>query len=298
MASRQFKHEDGPTPGNQVATTRSFLDLSTEVLVQILAHLPPTDMIVVQRTCRMIRDIVDGTAYLQYILRTQIKGIEDSLPHDFPYSERLALLRRHEQSWSSLQFNFFTKSAITVSPRDSFTLQGGYLIHVSSSPRGNWINYGYTDLYSAASNEELRWVHVKMEHCGLPVMSEVIFSVDHDLVVAMRFDVISGPFLHPKNLTTHSKQLDSSDGVPVQFGFFEFTTGAPHPLAATHIQSLPLASGPHFTKIRMQVLGDHVLISEWSPSVVTFFLFSWKTGVVTSVSVLRKPCISLTHAVL
>ena len=178
------------SPGNQVYTTHTLLDLSTEVLIEILAYLPPVDMISVQRTCRAIRDIVDGTAYLQYILRTQIKGIEDSLPHDFPSSERLALLRRHEQSWSGLQFNFFTKSTVTASFLDRFILQGGYLIHVSSHER--WINYGYTDLCSAASNEELRWVHVKMEHCGLPVMSEVIFSVDHDLVIARRFRVISG----------------------------------------------------------------------------------------------------------
>src|SRR6266581_944905 len=87
-------------PGNRVDTTHTLLDLSTEVLIEILAYLPPADMISVQRTCRIIRDIIDGTAYLQYILRTQIKGIEDFLPHDFPYSERLALLLHHEQSWS------------------------------------------------------------------------------------------------------------------------------------------------------------------------------------------------------
>ena len=107
------------SPGNQVYTTHTLLDLSKKVLIKILAHLPPVDMISVQRTCRAIRNIVDGTAYLQYILRTQIKSIGDFLPHDFPYSERLALLRRHEQSWSGLQFNFFTKSTVTASFLDN-----------------------------------------------------------------------------------------------------------------------------------------------------------------------------------
>lgn len=290
------------SPGNQVDTTHTLLGLSTEVLIEILAHLPPRDIISMQRTCHLIRDIVDGTAYLQYILRTQIKGIKDFLPHDFPYSERIALLRRHEQSWSSLQFNFLTKCAIAVSPFDNFTLQGGYLIHASHGD-GNWIDYGYTDLCSATRNEELHWVHVKMEHCDLPVMSEVIFSIDHDLMVAMRFSVISGPFLN-RNLTSHSKQLDSSHGVPVEFGFFEFTTGAPHPLAAEHIVELPQSFGPHFTKIRTQVLGDHILVSESSrldlsdSDEVAFYLISWRTGIVTFVSVFRKSYLSLTHAVL
>jgi hypothetical protein len=166
----------------------------------------------------MICDIVDGTAYLQYILRTQIKGIEDFLPHDFPYSERIALLRRHEQSWSSLRFNFFTKCAIAVSPFDNFTLQGGYLIHASRGD-GNWIDYGYTDLCSATRNEELHWVHVKMDHCDLPVMSEVIFSVDHDLMVAMRFSVISDPFLNPKSDCVTASSLTPAMACPSSLAF-------------------------------------------------------------------------------
>jgi hypothetical protein len=180
-------------PGNRVETTDSLLDLSTEVLIEILAYLPPADMISVRRTCRIIRDIVDGTAYLQYILRTQIKGIEDFLPHDFPYSDRLALLRRHEQSWSSLQFNLFTRCDIA----DRLTLQGGYLINEPT--HGKWIEYRYTDLCTAVRNEKLRWVHIKMEHCRLPILSEVMFSVDHDLVIARRFRVISDPFLSAKS---------------------------------------------------------------------------------------------------
>jgi len=183
-------------PGNRVDTTHTLLDLSTEVLIEILAYLPPADMISVQRTCRIIRDIIDGTAYLQYILRTQIKGIEDFLPHDFPYSERLALLLHHEQSWSSLQLNVFTKCDITE-PLGRFTLQGGYLINEST--HGRWIEYRYTDLCTAARNEELRWVHVKIEHCRLPILSEVKFSVDHDLVIARKFRVISNLFLSPKS---------------------------------------------------------------------------------------------------
>ena len=188
-------------PGNQVDTTHTLLDLSTEVLIEILAYLPPadSDMISVQHTCRLIRDIVDGTEYLQYILRTQIKGIEDFLPHDFPYSERLALLRRHGhwQSWSSSQFNMFTKCYITE-PLGRFTLQGGYLINEYT--HGRWIEYRYTDLCTAVRNEELpRWVHVKMKHCRLPILSEIVFSVDHDLVIASKFCVISDLFLSPKS---------------------------------------------------------------------------------------------------
>ena len=86
----------------QVATTRSLLNLAREVLIEILSYLPAADMIAVQRTCRTIRDTVSGTAYLQYTLHTEINGVADLLPPDFPYSERLKLLRCHEQSWRDL----------------------------------------------------------------------------------------------------------------------------------------------------------------------------------------------------
>ena len=98
-------------PASPVATppsTCTLLDLSTEVLIEILSYLPVADMLSAQHTCRTIRDIVVGTAYLQYILHAEINGIDDVLPPNFPYSERVELLRRHEQSWNELSLNLFT----------------------------------------------------------------------------------------------------------------------------------------------------------------------------------------------
>jgi hypothetical protein len=75
-----------------------FLTLSTELLIEILSYLPATDLLSVQRTCRTLRDVVASTSYFRYILRTHITGVDDFLPSDFPYPERLELLQRHEAS--------------------------------------------------------------------------------------------------------------------------------------------------------------------------------------------------------
>ena len=171
----------------------TLLSISTELLVEIFSHLPATDLFSVQRTCRTIRDIVVGTAYLQYILRTHINGVDDFLPPDFPYSERLELLRRHEQSWDALQFNLITERVANLRYFTDFTFQDGYLIY--ESLQGSLSRYGYMDLYATARNEELRWVHITMDHSHVPVTSTFTFAVDHDLVVAMRFRVFSNPFL-------------------------------------------------------------------------------------------------------
>jgi len=201
MTSQRSKCKNEPTLGNQVATTRSLLRLSTEVLIEILGFLPAADMISMQQTCRTIRDIIAGTAYLQYILRADINGVSDFLLN-FSYSEGLELLRRHEQSWHSLHFDRFTKcDCISESDSDipHFTLQDGYLIYQYIYPKDGVLQYEYTDLCSAARNEDLRWVHVALceTECipPFPCRWWVIFAVDHDLLVAVRFCVLSNSCL-------------------------------------------------------------------------------------------------------
>jgi len=161
------------------------LDLPTELLVKILTYLPVADLFSVRWTCRTLGDIIAGTAYLQYIIHAYIDGVEDSLPPDFPYSERLELLRRHQQSWSAPQFDFFTECVANMSYPNHFVFQDGYLIY--EKLRANPQQYGYTDLYSTARNEEVCWVHITMDNGHLPRLYNLAFAVDHNLVVASRF---------------------------------------------------------------------------------------------------------------
>ena len=261
----------------------TLLNLSTELLIQILAYLQAADLFSVQRTCRKIRHIVAGTTYLQYILRTQINGVDDFLPPDFPYPKRLELLRRHEQSWNGLQFNLFAEFTTSVPQPDSYTLRDGYLIFEDLS--GTVLRYGYTDLCSAVRNEEVPWVHITMNDIPLPLPSKVVFAVDHDLMVAMRFCALSNLCL--QNLTSHRQQDHNSyfDAVQLELAFFEFTTGAPHPLSFTHTVLLPQIVSFQSANVETEVLGDHILISvRRQTGEASFYLVSWKKGTVTLVS--------------
>src|SRR5260221_11066569 len=217
MAPSQFKYKNKPTPENQVTTTRSLLDLSTEVLIEILAYLPAADMTAVQRTCRTIRDIVTATAYLQYTLLANINRVDDLLPPDFPYSERLELLRGHEQSLRDLQFNLFAEcdSISGVRNLDFFTLQGGYLIYQCFlvPGRGRGLQYGYTDLCSAERNKELRWVHLTMGESQYPNSAEIVIAVDHDLVVVVRFCAFFDSFSGSKP-DTHATAMSKTPILP------------------------------------------------------------------------------------
>jgi hypothetical protein len=167
----------------------ALFDLSTEVLIDILSFLPAADLFSMRQTCHTFHDIVDGTAYLQYILRTDIMGVGDLLPPDFPISDRLQLLRCHEQSLNTLRFNLFAKCFVHVPAyMTQCVLQGGYLIYDHLTAHGT-PQYGYTDLCAATRNEELRWVYINVENSCLLSTSRggLIFAVDHNLVVVMRF---------------------------------------------------------------------------------------------------------------
>jgi len=83
----------------------------------------------------------------------------------------------------------FTECVAEISFIDEFFLQGGYLIHTHFMRLV--LAYGYTDLCSAIQGEELDWVHISIDN-GLDfILSTTAFAVDQDLMVAIRFGVLS-----------------------------------------------------------------------------------------------------------
>jgi hypothetical protein len=108
----------------------------------------------------------------EHILRAEINGVEDLLPPNFPYPERLELLRRHEES---LRRSCFLTDLLNGGV--SLILQGGYLIFgriMGREPR-----YEYTSLCSTARDEELRWVQVTLGENRSSFVMMGVFAVDH-----------------------------------------------------------------------------------------------------------------------
>lgn len=160
----------------------NLLDLSTELLIHIFSYLPAKDLFSAQSACRRIRGIVAGTAYLQYLLHTQLNCVDDLLPLNCPFSERLELLRHHEKTWNDLQFNLYTEFSTNEEPYfRKHIVQDGYLI---SRFNTDLTQYGYVDLLSSQSKAEPRWVHISLKDFVAPY--NLVFFVDHDLAVAVR----------------------------------------------------------------------------------------------------------------
>jgi hypothetical protein len=47
----------------------------------------------------------------------------------------------------------------------------------------------------------------------------------------------------------------------IMLSFFEFTTGAPHPLSTIYTVPLPIVFPVRLPSIEIEVLGDHILVS-------------------------------------
>jgi hypothetical protein len=170
----------------------------TEILIRIFAHLlQVADLLSVQHTCRRFYDVISDSVSLQYFLHTEVNLLEDLSPSHFSLNERVALLERHETAWNNLEFNNSSNNSTRfLTSKESHThryiLQDGYLIYEAVSASVDTAQYGYIDLYSSSAHpnaEEPRaeepWTHIPLVDIG--PLSSIVFAVDHDLAVAIRY---------------------------------------------------------------------------------------------------------------
>ena len=193
-------------------TSMAFLDLPTELICRILSYLPAVDLCAAQRTCHLINTIVIDTVYFQYTLRAHINGVDDLLPPDYPFHDRIELLKQYEKSWNNLQLDKTTTFPIHIeAPNlDGYTLQDGYLIYVSNQQMEQQIErgYSYLDLFSTIGNKEVSWVHlpIPMQDTGVSTQPpDLTFAADHDLVISLRFRILPSAFINaiPDNATAY-----------------------------------------------------------------------------------------------
>ena len=213
--------------------TMIFLDFPTELLCRILSYLPAVDLCAAKLTCHLINRIVTDTIYFQYTLRAHINGVHDLLPPDYPFHDRIELLKQYEKSWNNLQLDKTTSFPIHIeAPNlDRYTLQDGYLIYVSDQQIEQQIErgYSYLDLFSTIGNKEASWVHIPMpmQDNGVSMQPpNLIFAADHNLGISLRFRILPSAFINaipddatayrgwPAHLHVHNPCFPSSSLLP------------------------------------------------------------------------------------
>jgi hypothetical protein len=137
-------------------------------------------------------DIISDSASLQYFLHTEINLLEDLSPPDFSLEDRVALLKHHETAWNNLELNLsarFVPVTSEWSHSHCYLLQDGFLIYKAVYTA----HYEYMDLYSSSLPNALGpWTAhspTTIPLAALRPLSDIVFAVDHNLAVAIRFGI-------------------------------------------------------------------------------------------------------------
>lgn len=150
-----------------------FLNFSAEVLIEILAHLPPRDIVACKLTCKKLHDVIADSSFIQYIIQTSLAGVHDPLRSGAPIVERLSALKALEATWRDLDVRQRTTQITRGAawPWLNYTVHDDYLVAV----RGDSDNpdqppgYSYIDLRQQDASPEPLWSKVDVpwssQHC-------------------------------------------------------------------------------------------------------------------------------------
>jgi hypothetical protein len=151
----------------------SFLNLSAEVLIEILVHLPARDIVACKLTSKKLHDVIAQSSLIQYNIQTFLAGVHDPLRPGAPIVERLSALKTLEATWRDLDVRQRTTQITRGNawPWLNYTLHDDYLVAV----RGDSDNpnqppgYSYIDLRQQAAFLEPLWSNVDVpwngQHC-------------------------------------------------------------------------------------------------------------------------------------
>ena len=165
------------------------LDLSTELVIHILSYLSVRDVGACVLASRRLRNIVSGSLYLQYLVRTQIAGVQDPFLPGLSIHERIAVLQRWERAWRALDLR--QPAMQCVVPKDitagaiGYEIHGGYLIATRRFPVDDRpMGYSYLDLHDAVQRGSASWHSVDLPQ-SLFVLNFCFNIEEHNLVAIL-----------------------------------------------------------------------------------------------------------------
>ncbi len=166
-----------------------FLNLSTELLIQIFSYGSLRDIGACARTSRRLHDIISGSLYLRYLIRTKTTGVCDPFLPGLSIHERLSVLERWELAWHDLDLRKSTLQCVV--PRDisvsvlRYEIHGGCFIGTRRLPADDRpLGYNYVDLHDAVKHGYVSWNNVDL-HQSLSVFSYCFNVEEYNLAVML-----------------------------------------------------------------------------------------------------------------
>ena len=148
-----------------------FLTFSTEILIEILAHLPLRDIVACRLTCRKLNDVITHSSLLQYIAQTFLAGVHDPLLPGASIVERSNALQGLEATWRDLDIRQRSGQITqgTAWPWLNYIVHDDYLLAVRGDSDDQPPGYSYIDLRQPSALTDPLWGRVDVpwqgQHC-------------------------------------------------------------------------------------------------------------------------------------
>ena len=149
----------------------TLLELSTELLVHIFSDLDISDFGSCLLTCHRIKDVIQGSVLLQYLISTALAGVNDPLLSSGPLSHRLKSLKCWSEAWHQPGAYMCAPSRTlthTSNDKVEFLLRDDYLIALDfGGILGNRhvAGYNWTDLRNPSEG----WTRIRFEQSVVPL---------------------------------------------------------------------------------------------------------------------------------
>lgn len=250
-----------------------FLHLSTELLIQIVSYGSLRDIGAFALTSRRLYDIISGSLYLRYLIRTKIAGVYDPFLTGLSIHERLSVLESWERAWHDLDLRKPTLHCVV--PRHisvsvlRYEIHSGYLIGTRRLPADDRpLGYIYVNLHEAIKRGYVSWNNVDL-HQSLSVFSHCFNVEDYNLAVMLVYNLEEQPEPH------------------ASLRVMDFRKGSDHPLSTS--PNIQLQFGGKATNINdahdahMGVAGDNIIVMITQERALPdyIFLVGWKSGMVS-----------------
>ncbi len=165
----------------------SFLNLSAEILIEILAHLPLRDIVACKLTCRKLHAVIADSLLLQYTIQTHRAGVHDPLLPGASIVERMSALKHLEATWRDLDVRRRTAQINRgiAWPWLNYTIHDDYLLAVrgDSDDLNQPPGYSYVDLRQQAALTHPLWKKVDVPWNGQRCM--FAFAANENNLVAV-----------------------------------------------------------------------------------------------------------------
>lgn len=110
------------------------LGLPSELIVRILSNLFMPDLAICRRTNHFLRNLIEDSVELQYLIELEVSGMEDNPYSTMAVSKRLGYLKAMTERWTTLSFS--RKICVTTEPfLDLFDFSSGVFLHLANESK-------------------------------------------------------------------------------------------------------------------------------------------------------------------